>query len=157
MTSGLIKLGFVQSKHDPCLFLKKDIICMLYLDDSIFLSPKDSIIDEHIASLKDLNFDLTNEGDIEAFLGVKVQRDNSGNIKMSQPGLIDTVLNTLGLESDSKTHDMPAINPPLHAHENGAERTEKWSYCSVIGMLIYLALNLRPDIEYVVHQCARFQ
>ena len=129
---------------------------MLYVDNSIFLSPKDPIIDEHIASLKDFNFDLTNKGDIEAFLGVKVQRDNSGHIKMSQPGLIDTVLSTLGLESDSKTFT-PAINPPLHAHENGAERTEKWSYCSVIGILIYLAQNTRPDIEYVVHQCARFQ
>ena len=64
LTSGLIKLGFVQSKHDPCLFLKKDIICMLYLDKSIFLSPEDSIIDKHIASLKHLNFDLTDEGDV---------------------------------------------------------------------------------------------
>ena len=49
------------------------------------------------------------------------------------------------------------VSPPLHAHENGAEREEKWSYCSVVGMLIYLARNTHPDIEYVVHQCARFQ
>ena len=67
LTAGLIKLGFTQSSHDPCLFLKNDIICMLYIDDSIFLTPKDSIIDEHIASLKALNFDLTNERDIKAF------------------------------------------------------------------------------------------
>ena len=61
---------------------------------------------------------------------------------MSQPGLIDTVLSTLGLENNSKTHDTPAINPPLHTHENGSDRTEKWSYCSVIGMLIHLARNM---------------
>ena len=76
---------------------------------------------------------------------------------MSQPGLIDTVLSTLGLENDSKTHNTPAINPPLHAHENGSDQTEKWSYRSIIGMLIYLTRNTRPDIEYAVHQCARFQ
>ena len=157
LTAGLLKLGFHQSAHDPCLFLKKDIICILYVDDSIFLSPKDSIIDEHIAALKDLDFDLTDEGDIEAFLGVKVQRDKQGHIKMSQPGLTDTILETLGLEKTSKCHDTPAVNPPLHAHENGAEREEKWNYRSVIGMLIYLARNTCPDIEYAVHQCARFQ
>ena len=66
---------------------------------------------------------------------------------MSQPGLIDTVLSTLGLESDSKTYNTPAINPPLHAHEYGAEQAEKWSYLSVIGLLIYLAQNMCPDIE----------
>ena len=41
LTAGSIKLGFKQSQQDPCLFLNKDIICMLYIDDSIFLSPKD--------------------------------------------------------------------------------------------------------------------
>ena len=50
-----------------------------------------------------------------------------------------------------------AVSPPLHAHKDGAERQKKWSYRSVIGMQTCLARNTRPDIEYAVHQCARFQ
>ena len=125
-----------------------NIICMLYVDNSIFLSPKDSIIDKHFAVLKDLNFDLTNKGGIEAYLGIKVQRDNSGHTKMAQPGFTETFLTTLGLESSSKTHDT------LHTHKNGTERTEKWNYRSVIALLIYLARNTCPDKEYAIHQCA---
>ena len=33
---------------------------------------------------------------------------------------------------------------------------EKWSYSSVVGMLLYLASNSRPDIAFATHQCARF-
>ncbi len=31
---------------------------------------------------------------------------------------------------------------------------ESWEYASIIGMLMYLANNTRPDIVYAVHACA---
>ena len=33
---------------------------------------------------------------------------------------------------------------------------ERWSYASVVGMLLYLAKNSRPEIAFALHQCARF-
>ena len=33
---------------------------------------------------------------------------------------------------------------------------ERWSYASVVGMLLYLVSNSRPDIAFAVHQCAQF-
>jgi hypothetical protein len=33
---------------------------------------------------------------------------------------------------------------------------EDWEYSFMIGVLIYLACNSRPDIAFAVHQCARF-
>ena len=102
-----------------------------------------------------MDFDLTDEGDVDAFLGVKVEY-KADKIKMSQPELTNRVLETLGLNNDPRVHATPVTNPPLHAHTNGAERPQKWNYRSVIGMLTYLARNTRPDIEYAVHQCARF-
>ena len=36
---GLFKLGFKQSKLDPCLYLKEGVICAIYVDDIIFWSP----------------------------------------------------------------------------------------------------------------------
>ena len=164
LRSGLLKLGFKQSEMDPCLFLKKGIICAVYVDDTMFLADNDKIIDQHISSLKALDFDLTDEGDIEAFLGVQVERttDKNGNvntIKMSQPGLSETIIKTLGLVRDqSKCHDTPATSPPIHAFANEPDvKDPPWNYRSVIGMLMYLSRNTRPDLEYAVHQCARFQ
>ena len=33
---------------------------------------------------------------------------------------------------------------------------QSWEYASIIGMLIYLANNTRPDIAHAVHACARY-
>jgi hypothetical protein len=76
---------------------------------------------------------------------------------MSQPALTNTIIDSLGLENNSKQHLTPAVSPPLQKHKESEPFNEKWSYRSFIGMLTYLARNTRPDIEYDVHQCARFQ
>ena len=33
---------------------------------------------------------------------------------------------------------------------------ESWAYPSIVGMLMYLDSNSRPDIQSATHQCARF-
>ena len=47
---------------------------------------------------------------------------------------------------------------PLGKDINGKapQRQHQWQYASVIGMMMYLASNSRPDIAFAVHQCARF-
>ena len=37
-----------------------------------------------------------------------------------------------------------------------APHKKAWNYCSVVGMLLYLASNSHPDIAFAVHQCAQF-
>ena len=52
LTNGLKSPGFKQSDHDPCLFIKQHIMCVIYVDDTIFFSKDDKIIDTNINSLK---------------------------------------------------------------------------------------------------------
>ena len=44
----------------------------------------------------------------------------------------------------------------LGSDPDGKPPNREWKYASVIGMLLYLASNSRPDITFAVHQCARF-
>ena len=157
LKSGLIEIGFTPSKVDPCVYYKDNIICAVYVDDTVFWSPDESKIDKVISDLKTLKFELTDEGEVDSFLGIKIDKDKEGNITMTQSGLTDTIIKAVGLENDSKQHQTPATNPPLQKHEGASDFDETWSYRSLIGMLTYLARNTRPDIEYAVHQCARFQ
>eukprot|EP00957_Ditylum_brightwellii_P071091 5403503-Ditylum_brightwellii.AAC.1 len=41
-------------------------------------------------------------------------------------------------------------------HGKGVQLQNKWSYVSVVAMMMYLASNSKPEITNVVHQCARF-
>jgi hypothetical protein len=36
----LEKVGFAQSENDPCLFMNHKVICIVYVDDTMFYSPK---------------------------------------------------------------------------------------------------------------------
>ena len=54
--------------------MKEDIISLLYIDDTLFFAKDDAIIDSHISKLKKLGFDLTDDGDVESFLGVKINK-----------------------------------------------------------------------------------
>ena len=89
---------------------------MEYVDDTIFWSPNEIKIDEIIGELKALNFDLTDEGEVDSFLGIKIDTEDDGTITMSQPALIETIIKSLGLENDSKQHKTPAVSPPLQQY-----------------------------------------
>ena len=72
-------------------------------------------------------------------------------------GLIDRILKVLSFDGDNvKIRNDPASSTALGKHEDSSPRKEQWSYASVIGMMLYLASNSRPDIAFAVHQCARF-
>ena len=57
---------------------------------------------------------------------------------------------------DCNGKNKPAMKTPLAADTYGKPFKEKWEYSSVVGMLFYLCSNSRPDIQFAVHQCARF-
>ena len=38
----------------------------------------------------------------------------------------------------------------------GDQQEESWNYVSVIGILLYLSSNFRPDITFAVHQASQF-
>lgn len=51
---------------------------------------------------------------------------------------------------------VPAAKEALGIDPEGEPMEEDWSYPSVVGMLLYLSTNTRPDIAFAVSQVARF-
>ena len=99
MTEKLEKVGLKQSKFDPCLFIGPDVICIVYVDDLIFWSRDLAKIDKIGLELCKLGVALEEEEDAAGFLGVKFDQDKStGHIEMKQTGLIQRVIETLGLK-----------------------------------------------------------
>jgi Reverse transcriptase (RNA-dependent DNA polymerase). len=100
-------------------------------------------------------FKLTKEGTFVEFLGIKYPTNDGGNIQLSQEGLIKKILETTGL-ADCKPNKTPGRKEPLGLDPDGLPMKESWSYPSLVGMLLYLSTNCRPDICYYVSPVARF-
>jgi hypothetical protein len=102
-------------------------------------------------------FNVTDEGDIKEYLGVLVERQSDGTLKLSQPQLINQILDDLWFHSKKKSKLTPAPGGQLLELEIGAEGMEDdFHYRSVIGKANFLEKATRPDIAVGVHQCARF-
>jgi hypothetical protein len=80
LRAGLLERGFTQSKFDPCLFMNKHILCVVYVDDTIFAGPDGALIDAEIKGLgvnskeQSHSFGLRDEGEVGDFLGIRVRK-----------------------------------------------------------------------------------
>jgi hypothetical protein len=50
----------------------------------------------------------------------------------------------------------PAAAAALGIDPEGEPFSESWNYLSIIGMLLYLTTNTRPDLAFAVSQVAQF-
>ena len=119
-----------------------------------------------IQELKDLHYDVTDEGEIEDYLGVRIEQLPNGHIHMTQPQLINSILKDLKLKQtksstgrcyQAKTQPIPAPSTVVLPRDIDSElHKESWSYHSVIGKLNFLEKSPCPDLVYSVHNAARF-
>ena len=152
-----MKAGFVQSKHVECLFFRGKAMYAHYIDDSILGAPIRHELDEAITAIKDAKLQITLEGDLADFLGVKIERKSPNEIIFTQPHLIDDVLNDLGLQHAKDGKETPTASSRILTRNNsGTNHDKSFHYHSVIGKLNYLEKATRPDISFATHQCARF-
>jgi hypothetical protein len=156
LDKGLKKLGYVPSRIDPCVYYHGTSVLMLYVDDGIFCGPNKGEIDGLIKGLKQ-EFNITDEGDIKEYLGVLVEKEPDGRLKLSQPHLIAQVLDDLWFNHKTKTKPTPAPGGQVLERELDAEAMlDDFHYRSVIGKANFLEKSMQPDIVVAVHQCARF-
>ena len=155
LKKNLEAVGFKQLDHvDPCFFVHKHAICLTYVDDCLWFALNGKQLDALIDEMSDRMELKVESTDVSDFLGIQFTRKGD-TIELKQDGLIAKVIEATGM-TECETKSTPAEPRPLGKDKDGPDHSENWSYPSVVGMLLYLAGNSRPDIAFAVHQAARF-
>ena len=156
LTAGLIQLGFTPSVIDKCVFYRGTTLFLVYVDDGIIAGSSQEAIDQVIADLQTI-FKVSDEGDLTDYLGVNIERRDDGTIKLSQPHLIDQIIDDVNFQNDTKYKATPAASTKiLNKDKSGEPHNASWHFRSIIGKLNFLEKSTRGELGYLVHQCARF-
>ena len=85
----LLNLGS-KIEIDQCVFIKDDVIILIYVDDCVIISKDDKKITDTMVELRK-KYAIADEGDMEKYLGI--QLEHIGNsIRMSQPLLVERII-----------------------------------------------------------------
>ena len=144
-------LGFVQSKRDPCLWMHggKNIILVLYVDDSLICAKTKRAIDKLIAALK-LKFRLRELGQPTQFLGMTVSYyQDHGVLALSQKAYIHKLSSTYPASAAVKYPTTPVV-ADFYKQLPTASPVLDSNYRSLVGGLIFVAVSTRPDISFAV-------
>jgi Reverse transcriptase (RNA-dependent DNA polymerase) len=152
LDKALKHVGFKATVCDPCLYTLERgddrIIVGIHVDDLLFASTSNALVDEIVLSLQvELNAELEEVTESGSHLGISVVRNEDGSITMTQPGYITRMAHTLGLE-DATPVDTPlpvAVDAPIDSPP-----VDITTYQQVLGLLMYAACHTRPDISFAV-------
>ena len=134
------------------------MIYVLYTDDRILTGPSKQRIQATIKKMQETGLQLTIEGDLEDFLGVNIDRTSRGAIHLTQPHLIDSIMQDLRLKKgESKCKDTPMKSSTiLNNGKDSPDSERSFNFQSVIGKMNYLEKGSRSELAYAIHQCTRY-
>lgn len=142
----LVKNGCEQDSTDKCLYKKSSggKVCYLLVHvDDMLVATNDETFREALMKSIGKEFELKDLGQVKHYLGIEVERTNHGEFLMSQTAFIDKIVKEAGLE-EAKTMKNPIDLGYFKLNGTPLESNEE--YRTLIGMLLYLSTNTRPDI-----------
>lgn len=149
--NAMINSGFVQSKYDECLYIykHKSFVCyaIVHVDDMIFASNSLLLIESKIATLNK-SFELKNLGNIKSYLGLEVSRNEKGIFMICQSSYISKIASDFKLDN-SEGSKYP-LDPGYYKLKDTNMLESNNEYRKLIGMLLYVSTNTRPDVSAAV-------
>ena len=161
-------IGFKQCILDNCLFVKcvgdEIYLISLYVDDILIAGTKLVEI-EKIKQEFTMRYEMKDLGELQFYLGMKITRTKECITVDQERYTLDTLQKyeylLRGLEN--KNYNTP-MERDLKLRKFEADSmtpkqedyVSRFPYQNIVGALLYLSINTRPDISYPVGVLARF-
>lgn len=151
----LVNAGLTRSANDGCLYTKTDergtIYMILYVDDVLMASNSDEMLQFYEDKLRE-QYKIENLGEVRNYLGIRIEKHADGYYTLNQSQYIAQIIKELGLAT-AKISDIPLSVGYGKSESNILPHNEK--YRRIIGCLLYISINTRPDISAAVSILAR--
>ncbi|KAK8570584.1 hypothetical protein V6N13_032201 [Hibiscus sabdariffa] len=151
-------LGFEvpMNGSDACLYSKMFgtdcVIISLYVDNMLIFSPNIESINK-TKSFLSTKFEMTNLGEVDVILGVKVTKTEKG-FSLGQTHYVEKVLTKFD------SFDVIPVRTPydssIHLFKNKGSSVSQTEYAKIIGSLMFLMNYTRPSIAYAVSRLSRY-
>lgn len=151
LDARLKELGMTLTHADPCVYIDKNksVLLLTYVDDIVIASRDGALINRLKDELAKV-FAVKDLGDIKYCLGIEVLRSGE-EIHLSQTEYIRDILDKFGM-TDCKTVRTP-LETGLKLYitdEDSDDKELDVPYRELLGSLMYLAQETRPDIAHAV-------
>lgn len=143
---SLVRNGCERNETDNCLYSLTsggDVVYLLIHVDDILAATNNETMMDKLMKAVGKDFELKCMGEAKEYLGIELQRDEQGNFGISQSANIKAIIDEAGM-TNSKPSKFP-IDTEYRKLE-GKELESNEEYRKLIGMLLYVSTNSRPDI-----------
>jgi hypothetical protein len=153
----LFSKGFEMGKVYKTLFLLRQgddiLIVQVYVDDIVFGGSSHSLV-ARFAKDMSKKFEMSMMGELQFFLGLQIKQAKEETF-VHQTKYTKDILKKFKMDDSRPMSTQMSTTTALDADEDG-EPVDQQEYRSMIGSLLYLTAT-RPDIQFSVCSCARFQ
>ena len=160
LTKFLISEGYAPLKQDPCIFQHRidSIMIAVYVDDLIAISQSSCTI-ENAARRIENRFKMRSLGDISFYLGCRIIRNREERkIYLVQDAYINQLLEKHHMKDSNTVVTPMEVKNNLQRARNEYESSPNIvkEYQSLIGGLMWPAMQTRADIAYATTQLAKY-
>lgn len=159
----LVSLGFKQNKTEPCLYFGSMdgylFLILVYVDDIIIACANDKLKKAMVEKLR-VKYGVKDLGLLRFYLGLNVYQ-KSGCIMVNQKTYCERLLQHYGFSEMHPSRVPMEVNTHFGKRDNEhaaheSNETIDFPYREIIGSLMYLVTNTRPDLAYSVGQLSRY-
>ncbi|CAI7739872.1 unnamed protein product [Closterium sp. NIES-53] len=153
----LEEIGFTPSTADHSLFMlgegEQRSFMVVYVDDILIFSPSSDLVKEVMLKLQD-KFKCKALGDVSFYLGLHIERDVEKRcMRVHQRKYLEALAANFGLSEGHLATPFPkCVKGP---EEESVGEEERRRFHSLVGSLMYAAVNTQPDVALAIGQLAR--
>lgn len=154
--AAITKAGAVQTEADPCPYTIStdghEVVVEVHVDDILAAGPNLPAVVK-VQGIIAERFDVRDLGEVSDFLGMNIKWDKgAGTVTLGNPRHTAGILEDFGM-ADCKPNVTPMVPGAVLGEGQPLEVPNR--YAELVGSLLFLANQTRPDISFAVGRLAR--